>query len=210
MEKKWQDFTIGTQASSITITESAWKVFDGASSNGTMLAIPIGTGESERIGRKIVVTDFMWRGTIQLNAELASASGIESAAWDHVRIIVYLDKQTNGAEVTPTQMWQSATIDSYRNIENASRFQILWDKKISLRGQFGLTHNGTVDEQASTTNAKKFNYHWKGRLPIEYAATLGAIAEIRTFNIGAMAITQNNNAATLVTTYGTARVRFYG
>ncbi len=58
------------------------------------------------------------------------------ATWDNVRIILYIDKQTNGVTATGTEIMESplnSAILGFRNIENTARFQILADKTYNLR-----------------------------------------------------------------------------
>ncbi len=57
------------------------------------LTIPEGTTESTRIGRKITVHQIGWRFAITKIAEATAANDTSCV----VRLLVYLDKQTNGA-----------------------------------------------------------------------------------------------------------------
>ena len=60
------------------------------------------------------------------------ASTNSSAASNLVRIIVYLDRQCNGAAAGVTDLLESASYLSFRNLANQSRFKFLYDKTIPI------------------------------------------------------------------------------
>lgn len=149
----------------------------GAVQTTTMVAgIQQGAGESQRVGRKVVVRKVLLNGDLILPGS-ATATFTEDVA----RIIVFWDKQTNGAAATVTQILASASYLSYRNLQQTGRFSILSDKKYTINAAAG---NGT------STGDKRL--HWKLNLkcniPLEFSASTGAVADLTTNNIGVLAI----------------------
>ncbi len=181
------------------------RIQNQAAQNGTIFssslnAIPQGVGESERTGRKCTVKQLTIR--FHLNANSAVLPG---ATGDLYRIIVYLDKQTNGAAATAPLILEgnggAVNLLSFRNLENTARFWTLYDKthKISSPG-------GVGEFNASVPTFKWIKVSKKCDIPIEFSGTTGNIAEIRSANIGVMVLSLAGAAN--VTIGYTARVRF--
>lgn len=140
-----------------------------------------GTAESERIGRKIRLEKINWRYSVKLatTATIADTSDI-------VRVMLYLDKQCNGAAATVANILEATQFDSFLNLENSGRFTILMDKFHTVNASAGI---GTAVGEVIVFRSKfcKANY------PIEYSSTTGAIAEIRSNNIGILAISKSGH-----------------
>lgn len=88
--------------------------------------IPNGTGQSKRIGNRVMVTELKIRGVlIKEIAVVADETG------DVCRLVVILDTQANGALPDPTLIWESAQSWSFLNMDEQSRFKIIcqetWD-----------------------------------------------------------------------------------
>lgn len=151
----------------------------------TVLVIPEGFGESDRIGRKITVNKVLIRLFYKLGAGVSAG-----AAHDCCRFVVYLDKQANGAAATWLDIFKDASYLSFRNLANTSRFRILYDKI--------TTHNATAAWGNGTTNStvakgKCVSIIIPMSIVILYNATAqtGALTTIESNNIGIMAITEN-------------------
>ncbi len=185
------------------------KFFDTIKANTTVSAagtlfspslnlIPQGTTEKERIGRLATVKNLYIKGEVRMPAQTAS-----SATHDRVRIIVYVDKQTNGTGAAVLDLLETASINSFRNLTNITRFDFVQDRVINLNC-VGGAGNGTADSWGEFG----VNYRFSKRcnMPVEFDSTAGAITEIRSNNIGVMAISANGSATLLYT----ARVRFTG
>ncbi len=212
VEKKFVDFDLGTPGTPLAVIDTAYTVFTGGVSAGSFLGIAQGDDQNQRIGRKIVVTDLLWNGTVNLKGSIPGTADVVNSNWDEVRIIMYIDKQCNGAALSPkTLLVQTEDIETYRNIENASRFQVIWDKRLKVHGTPLLGGNGSATEMAVGSGFNTFKYHWRGRLPVEYDSSFvdGRISTIRTNNIGAVVVSNNVNPVT-TEIYGHMRVRFYG
>lgn len=171
-------------------------------STGTILdasinLIPQDTTENTRVGRKVVITKIMIRGTIDLPSTTDTAK-----ASDIYRFIIYQDKQCNGAPATVAQILQATTYHSFNNLANSKRFKILLDK---WGGINSFTSGNGTNDQAFEKNLP-FKFFKDCSIPIEFdaSATTGAIATIRSNNIGIMGISRGGD----VTFDYQVRVRF--
>lgn len=139
-----------------------------------------GTTESQRIGRKCTIRNMSMRFRFDLNPESAAVDNATVC-----RVIVYIDKQCNGATAAVTDILETANVYAYRNLANSGRFRTLMDRFYVLNAQ-----NGTA---TSTGKYSVFGQmFWSLNLPIEYSSTTGAISEIRSNNIGVMVIYDQN------------------
>ncbi len=166
----------------------------GAISNLSLNLIPQGVTESTRVGRKCVLTKIMLRGTC---AQPTTANAGETG--ESLRIILYQDKQANGATAAVTGILSTATFESFNNLSNSQRFIILSDKLIDLNIPSG---GGTTEVFGEVVK------HWEMfkdvNIPIEFTGTSGAITTITSNNIGVLAITKSGEG---VLNY-VSRVRF--
>lgn len=146
---------------------------------GSIINIAQGVTESQRIGRKCTIRSMHWQASLTLPGANGAAS---PPASDRVRVIVYLDRQCNGAAAAIGDILALNIIDSFRNLANQGRFQLLHDKFYPLNYQTLSSDNaGTQD---ACTLIKNFSFYKKLNIPIEYSGTTGAIGEIRSNNIG--------------------------
>jgi len=164
----------------------------GIIANLSLNLIPQGVTESERVGRKCTVTRIYIQGQF-----LKTATSTAADADDTIRMIVYLDKQANGATAAVTDILETATINSFNNLSNSSRFKTLAVKRMSINAIASFAA-GTVNVQEDWTCAIKCN------IPIEFSAATGAIAEVRSNNIGILMISDEG----LAFFQYTARIRF--
>ncbi len=162
------------------VITATWAFFG----TGTINNIATGTGESGRIGRKITVKKVMWKYTVTLPDTTVAAS-----TRDTVRLVLYLDKQCNGATAAQATMWQSDNYHTFRNLENSARYRILHDKVIDLNSQAGGTSGAGVHQFGADSVSGTF-YH-DCTIPIEFSSTTGAITEIRSNNLNIVVISKN-------------------
>ncbi len=151
--------------------------------NGTIIEpscnlIAQGVTESQRIGRKCTIKSINWRFNIQLDNGVATQTTGET-----VRIILYLDKQANGAAATVTAILEADDYQSFNNLANKSRFRTLMDRTFDLNVQ-AASGNGTTDD--TSRFAVNDAFYKKCNIPIEYDSTTGALTEIRSNNIGVL------------------------
>lgn len=106
---------------------------------------------------------------------------------DVVRLILYIDKQANGAAVSAvTDILETASWNSFRNLANQQRFQILSDRKFVMN--YTNMASDAAGQFSTASVYKQIDKYWKVNAPIEFSATTGAIGEIRSNNIGVLAI----------------------
>ena len=138
-----------------------------------------GVTESQRIGRKCSIRSINWRFNVDLPI-IALGTG---SANEQVRVILYLDKQCNGAAAAVTDIVESANYQTFNNLANKSRFRTLMDRVYVLNPQAGAG-DGTTNDFSEFSIADTF--FKKCNIPIEFDATTGAITEIRSNNIGVL------------------------
>lgn len=158
--------------------------------------------ETGRVGRKVILRSVTFRGLFSL-PEVTAAASFSPA--DHVRIVIYVDQQTNGANAAVTDLWETAVIHSYRNLAQQSRFKILWDKRVLLN--YGA---GAMIAGPAVYSPEVFRFvHWnkKLNLPIQFNNTTGAIGEIRSNNL-CVALCSQRGTVGLID--GRVRIRFEG
>ncbi len=146
-----------------------------------------GTTESERIGRKCTIRSVNIRFEVRLPTQTAGAS-----ASDVARIIVYQDKQANGATAAVLDILKTADYQSFNQLSNKSRFRTLMDRTYDVNSLAG-GGDGTTEDYGQTiisdTLFKKVN------IPIEFNGATGAITEVKSNNIGILTISRTGNAA---------------
>ncbi len=147
-----------------------------------------GTGESERIGRKCTIRQILWRGTVSLpEGELQGNPG----AGERFRLIVYQDKQTNGAAATALGILEVVGVDNYRNLANSGRFNILYDNRFDLTPQT-LSHFAVNSFSVAGVN-RKFSFFKKCSIPLEFDNTVGALTELWSNNLGVLIISEGGS-----------------
>ena len=158
-----------------------------------------GTAENERIGRKCVIKSIDLIYSLSLYEQDAVTKPKEG---DSVRMIVYIDKQANGATASKTDLLESALLHSPYNLSNSGRFIFLMDKIHNIN-YAGLASDGAgVVSQAE--NLHTYKWHKNCNMPVEFDSTTGAITEIRSNNLGLLLI----SATSGVRWTGTWRLRF--
>ncbi len=162
------------------------------------------TSETGRIGRNIVLKKIMFKGELNLQSQ----SGVDAVfdSNDHVRLILYLDKQTNGAIAAVADILETTGVgsqNSFRNLANSKRFVILYDKKWELHANISEGVGATFQSAAVTVPVEFF---MNVNLPIEFDSTTGGISEMQSNNIGFIAVSEFGK--TNLT--GFFRIRYYG
>lgn len=158
-------------------------VLTAGSLTDSLNEITQGVQEDQRIGRKCVLKEVIMNYKVQLGKTDEVAAQVVG---DSIRIIMYLDKQCNGATAIPLDILKTADFQGFRNLSNTSRFTVLCDKTHDLMYRTmtsessGNISQGNVQIEKSIT--KKVN------LPLEFSSTTGAITEIRSNNIGLLLI----------------------
>ncbi len=145
-------------------------------------AIAQGTGECNRDGRKCTINAINWRYKISVGSTTTLACS------DVVRVILYLDKQANGAAATTTDILESDDYQSFNNLANRKRFKILMDRTHDVNAP-GAAGNGTANDSVPYNITSSL--YKKCNIPLEYSSTTGAITELRSNNIGVLLLSKN-------------------
>ena len=169
----------------------------GAITLDSLLKIAAGTGESQRVGREIVVQ------CIEMNMHCSMASQGDMTSTDQLRVLVYVDNNANGATATVTDILESTSWLAFYNRANDERFDILLDEFITFNPR-AAAGDGTTN--ASHTTSILQRYKLNTQLKVLYSGTAGLLTEIASTNIGVLAITNNG----LANTETVARVTFNG
>ena len=156
---------------------------------GTINVIEQGVTESQRVGRKCTIKSINWRYQVRI-PEYDDQANPDPG--DTVRVILYLDKQCNGATAANTDILESADFQSFRNLANSGRFVILHDKVFSMN-HFGVG-SATAGNLSTGEVVKNATFFKKCNIPIEFNNTTGAIAEIRSNNLGVLICGQSGVA----------------
>ncbi len=151
----------------------------------SVLLIDQGIGENSRIGRKILVRSIWCRWSIDL-AQAQNQTDIPSG--DICRIIVYIDKQCNGANATVLDILETATFDAFRNLANAKRFRVLHDKYITINRLVSMTDGTNTSQTPLVLKHHKWGMTFKNPIAINYDGASGVITELTENNIAFMYI----------------------
>lgn len=189
--------------------KGATAVYNGAGTaylESSMNNIPEGTGQSERLGRKCTVTAAFVRGTLTLVG--ATAASRNSAK---CRLVLLLDKQCNGAAISGTfgnntgAAFELDDINSFRNLENSSRFKVLYDKVHTLTAD-GATASGAAFTFGDVKKNFMINLP-RLNIPLEFSGATGGITEIRSNNLVMVAISDATANTDLTCEY-ISRIRY--
>ena len=182
-----------------------WASYNPSTGCTGSLSVPAqGDSASQRDGRKYKIHQLKLRGEVFKNSVESQMAPIQT---EYIRIICYLDKQTNAAAATATDLMQTATIFSEKNIENDSRFTFLMDKIITVNPQ--AMSEGSANAFAGTGQALHWEFTKNFKTPILVNCGVGTTANVSAVvdkNIGVIAISSNGS---VYLSYE-SRIRFTG
>lgn len=141
-----------------------------------------GVTEQRRVGRKCNIRNIFWRYRVTLPEVV---SGLTAPADDVIRVILYQDKQCNGATATDLDILETAQIHSFRNLANIGRFIVLYDKIHAMN--YGTLAGATGSLEANSV-VREFSMFKKCNVPIEFDSTTGDLTEIRSNNFGCLLV----------------------
>lgn len=198
LENKFYDTSIAYTSFSAAET---WQLFNPGTVN-CISAPAQGDGESNRDGRKFVITSMHIKGAWRLPT---TVNQTQSGTYPSVRIIVYLDKQANGAVPTISQIVQdTGDINSFRNLQYTKRFDVLKDRTYFFtRPQ---VYDGTNIEWGQVVRQFKFNKKFKTPLEVNMNNTSAGVSGVVDHAIGIVAVSTADDVAVKYS----ARIRFKG
>ncbi len=175
-------------------------VVDGQIAIDSIVKIPQGVTEKTRVGRKCTVKSINWRFDVQLDGAQDQAQFLND---DVVRVILYHDKQTNGATAAITDILETDDYQSFNNLANKSRFRTLMDRTYNLSHTASTTDGTNTGSYGAAIISDSF--FKKLNMDIEFSSTTGAITEIRSNNMGVLILTREGSAPSFASKM---RVRF--
>ncbi len=170
--------------------------------NGALTAsinlIPQGVTEKTRVGRKCVIRRIAWRFDITMN-DTATADNTSEV----FRVILYQDKQCNGATATVVGLLETDDYQSFNNLANSGRFKVLMDRTYDMNCPAGAS----VASPAVIFGEQVIHdsFYKMCEIPLEFDSTTGAITEIRSNNLGVILLTKAGNLTTFASQF---RLRF--
>jgi hypothetical protein len=183
---RFQDTGAEMKFHDVDVDDAAVATNGSILNSGSVNLIAQGVTESTRVGRKAVIRSINWRWNLKKAATTAGSNASES-----IRLILYLDKQCNGAAAGVTDILESDNYQSFNNLANKGRFKILMDKEITMNALSGGGDGTTEDYGAVERNG---SYYKKCSIPIEFSSTTGAITEIRSNNLGVLILSKNGTS----------------
>ena len=199
IENKFYDEQLAVTAIPLT-----WASRNPAASHS--LSVPLeGTGESERNGRVYHISKVMVHGLIEKPRKITG----QPYADIRVRVVLYLDTQTNGAEATPGEIMDIGGTDdvlAFRNLQHSKRFQVL--KQVSKVLRLDNQTAVTLVSVAAPARKTPFSmyYDFKEPLRVQCDATTANVSSCTDNNIGIICIADEAD----VNISYTSRVRFRG
>lgn len=166
--------------------------------------VPQGFAENERIGRKITIKSLEVRGSIVL-PPTETLGNMDN----RVRIIFYIDHQTNGAAATLDEIVNTSgtvSINAFRDLANQQRFRLIYDTWFDLPVRAVLQDAATTGDNVPSSTGFKFVRKLNLSIQFDDGVTTGAISSQRTNNIGAFCICEQTSVAPIVAY--TFRIRY--
>ncbi len=156
---------------------STWDNMDPATFL-SLSAVKQGDGENERDGRVYYIHSVHIQGRF---LRAAAESDVAPKPDSIFRIVMVLDTKTNGAQLTATDVMNGGLTDDYhgfKNLQHASRFKILFDRKVVLPVQVVNEGAANLFANPAATKLFKFNRNFRPPLKVICSATPAAIASI--------------------------------
>lgn len=146
-----------------------------------LFAPTVGSGLNQRIGRKVYMHKLKIRGYFSISSQSAQSTADSAST---IRMLVLMDKQTNGAQYTASSVLNSSTtttgIWAYQNPNGFGRFTILKDKMFNF-SNINMTGSPTAGDviQTGMNIPFKFNFNFKTPIQVNFNATNGGtVADI--------------------------------
>lgn len=147
-----------------------------------ILAIPISNTASGRVGRKVTAKYLEYTFIVSKNVQDNAQAILDNRDWV-TRLVVGIDKQTNGTPITALDVFSANNVGvrSLYKPENELRFKILSDKiKSAPKHYYSITADAN----------EKITMTFKGKIrlneTIEYGGNDGLIGELKTNSIFVM------------------------
>lgn len=162
------------------------------------LVVPVkGSSIDERVGRRIKVHSIKIRGFIRVDAQSAQSTADGSS---YIRVILFQDEQTNGAQVQGETLMQDSassagTITSFQNLGALGRFRVLKDKVFTVSDLNLANNTGTTGGLVQAGKKIPFKMFVKFAVPVVVnfnATNGGTVADITDNSFHVLAATDSN------------------
>lgn len=168
-----------------------------------------GAAYNQRIGTRCYVTSLKINGYIYAAVQAAVTTAATPCL---IRLVVFLDKQSNGAQAQGEDIMKNEgsanlTPVSFQNVANFGRFKVLKDMRIVLENPNAL-YDGTNADQYGLLKHFEIRHKFNPPLEVKFNTTNGGtIADIldNSFHM----VTATNNVDLVPTMYYTSRVTFF-
>ncbi len=172
----------------------------------SLSAIAQGDGESQRDGRRVDLLSVHVKGLVNVIAAEAATAPQNSGI---MRLILVLDKQTNGAQLNAEDVMTNLTFDvnSWRNLQNSQRFRILKDIRINMPVNNQTTFQ--VNDFSIGAQTYPFEMHvvFKKPIQVNHTGTTAVVTSIADNSIHLIGVC---NLSTTGSIDYSSRVRFRG
>lgn len=210
IEKKYLDAPLTATALSAPTDASGGEYPPTSAVTGCLTAPAQGDGPSNREGNKIVVTDCLVQGVINVAAQANQTATDVSPV---IMVALVMDTQTNGAQLNSEDVYSNIggtailATSPNRNMSYTQRFKVLkvWKKQLRIPS---ITYDGTNIEQTGFNSP--FKLKWKGKMPVTFTtgSTTADIANVTNNSIQVVAYANDLSLAPTIS-YN-SRVRFFG
>jgi len=162
---------------------------------GYLNTIPQDVTQSGRIGRKVNITSFQFKGFVQ-------AGNSTTNLFARIRFIIFCDEQTGGA-ITPDPIAQVTLLayggdaqhacNSPRNLANVDRYKIYYDQTYCLNYQ-----NYYASSLQNNQVNRNISIYKKLNLPVEFdnSVATGVITSCRSNSLQYMIVADTTTTAT--------------
>ncbi len=155
----------------------------GIVANNLCVQISEGAGESQRIGRNVTVLKFAMHYDLEL-PKIVAPSLAAPANGDNVRVIVFIDKQSNGlSNPTVTDILENAIPRTFYNLANQDRFQILVDNMHNIN--YKTLTGSALGKFAQSLVIQSYYIEAELNMPVQYEGV-----EPTSNNIGVLLISR--------------------
>jgi len=169
-----------------------------ANSTGTVTllnGIAGGTSASQRVGRRVQMKSLEFKGRVEADS---------TTTVNLTRYAVVLDKQSNGAAPSVTDIYDAVAPQSLRNISNKARFWVLWDS-----GLIPVVGNNTTAGQQTDKSQHGIEFYKRINIPVQYNSGVGGtVTDIQTNGLFFVAVGQQAAGTADSTISGQFRIRY--
>lgn len=205
LELKYKDHNLADHI----LTENMSNAATNADPSSTVClnCVDQGTGQSQRLGLRMRVKSIHVKCIVrfQIAASLTPQ--------DTIRLLLVLDKQTNGATLSATDVLNNISgtthdICAHTNLENSSRFQILADKIVKDDNTNHYYDGTTVARVKKAKVVHLYKSFGKRLLTTKFLSTGATTADIADNSIHLIAIASQTGGGTALSYE--SRLRYYG